>query len=278
MKTDNYSIQSCDEIITRRRTSLKAINGKALSDHLKNVRKTDFKKIRNANQFMAIPESHYIELMKLGRGRYRAIVVSTFMALLWDGWKSKKKSKRVPSNKVMITRRMLSQHFDMCTSTAQQAIIDLVQSDAIIVAQKPVYSGKQGQNLGTLYRLPWIKNPKGQRLKIYWGLLVSEQFLRACVTLQAVIILLHRLHSRKENRLTIRPCALTQYGIHRNRLPKYISQLMDVGLLEYLENYDYEFAWFDLDGKPEFSRLKLKSMHLTHTDPAPNSYQGAVNG
>jgi len=151
-------------------------------------------------------------------------------------------------------------------------------SDTIIVAQKSVYSGKQGRNLGTLYRLPWMENSKGKQLHIYWGLLVSEPFLRASVTLQAIIILLHSLHNRKENRLTIRPYALSHYGIHRNRLPGYVTQLMDIGLLEYIEDHDYAFTWFDLDGKPEFSRLKLKSMHLTHTDPAPNSYQGAVNG
>ena len=218
-----------------------------------------------------------MNLMDLGRGRYRAIVVSTYLSLLWDGWTSRKKTKRVPNNNVMITRRMLSQHFDMCTSTAQLAIIDLVRSGTIIVAQKPVYSGKKGKNLGTLYLLPWMENPKGRRLHIYWGLLVSDPFLRATVTLQAVIILLHQFHSRKDNRLTIRPCVLTQYGIHRNRLPGYISQLMEVGLLEYLEDFDYAFTWFDLDGKPEFTRLKLKTMHLTQSDPAPNSVQGAVN-
>ena len=123
-----------------------------------------------------------------------------------------------------------------------------------------------------------MENPKGKCLQIYWGLLVSEQFLHAPITLQAVIILLHRLHDRKKNRLTIRPCALERYGIHRNRLPEYIRQLKDIGLLEYLEDFDYAFTWFDLDGKPEFTRLKLKSMHPTHTDPAPNSVQGATNG
>ena len=123
-----------------------------------------------------------------------------------------------------------------------------------------------------------MEKPKGKCLNIYWGLLVSEPFLHASVTLQAVIILLHRLHNRSKNRLTIRPCALEQYGIHRNRLPGYIAQLKDLGLLEYVENFDYAFTWFDLDGKPEFTRLKLKSMHPTHTDPAPNSDQGAVNG
>jgi len=178
----------------------------------------------------------------------------------------------------MITRRMLSQHFNMCSSTVQEAINDLVKHGMVIVAKKSVYSGKQGKNLGTLYRLPWMEKPKGKYLHIYWGLLVSEPFLHASVTLQAVIILLHRLHSRKKNRLTIRPGALQQYGIHRNRLPGYIAQLKDLGLLEYVEDFDYAFTWFDLDGKPEFTRLKLKSMHPTHTDPAPNSDQGAVNG
>ena len=167
---------------------------------------------------------------------------------------------------------MLAQHFNMCPSTAQKAISDLVQFDKVIVAQKSIYSGKQGQNLGPLYRLPWMEKPKGKCLYIYWGLLVSEPFLRASLTLQAVIILLHRLHNRSKNRLTIRPCALEQYGIHRNRLPEYITQLMNVGLLEYVEDFDYAFAWFDLDGKPEFTRLKLKSMHPSHTDPAPKVY------
>ena len=256
----------------------KAINGKVLSAHLKNIRKADLKKIRQPNSFKTIPDSHYMDLMEFGRGRYRAIVVSTYLSQLWDGWKSGKKTKRKPSDKVMLTRRMLSRHFNMCPSTAQEAINDLVQHGKIIVAQKSIYSGLQGKNLGTLYRLPWMEKHKGKCLHIYWGLLVSEPFLHASVTLQAVIILLHRLHSRSKNRLTIRPCALEQYGIHRNRLPGYITQLMDVGLLEYVEDFDYAFTWFDLDNKPEFTRLKLNLMHPTHTDPAPNSYQGATNG
>jgi len=254
------------------------INGKALSAHLKKVGKHDFKKKRQPHSFKPIPDSHYMDLGELGRGRYRAIVVSTLMSLLWDGWTSKKKTRRKPNNKVMLTRRMLSQHFNMCPSTAQEAINDLVKHGMVIVAQKHVYSGLRGKNLGTLYRLPWMEKSKGKCLSIYWGLLVSEQFLHASVTLQAVIILLHRLHNRKKNRLTVRPGALEEYGIHRNRLPEYLIQLMNVGLLEYVEDFDYAFTWFDLDNKPEFTRLKLKSMHLTHTDPAPNSYQGAVNG
>ena len=278
MHIERSIILSCEEIISQGRASQNTINGKALIAHNKKVRKTNLKKMRQPHSFKAIPESHYMDLMELRRGRYRAIVVSTLMSLLWDGWKPGKGAKRLPNNKVMITRRMLSQHFNMCPSTAQEAINDLVQHGKIIVAQQSIYSGLRGKNLGTQYRLPWMEKPKGKCLHIYWGLLVSESFLHASVTLQAVIILLHQLHSRKKNRLTIHPCALQQYGIHRNRLPGYVAQLIDLGLLEYVEDFDYAFTWFDLDNKPEFTRLKLNSMHPTHTDPAPNSYQGTVNG
>lgn len=277
MKSDNPDSTYCEEVISRRRANLKAVNGHKLSENLKILHKKDLRKARRGNHFKPIPESHYIDLLKLGRSRYRAIVVSTYLSLFWDGWKSKKTTRRKPNNKVMMTRRMLSQHFKINECTAGKALNDLVAGNFITVAQKPVYSGRQGQNLGTLYRLPWMENPKGKSLHIYWGLLVSEAFIQLSVTLQAVIILLHRLHNRKQNVLTIRPGALQQYGIHRNRLPKYISQLMNAGLLEYLGDYDYAFRWFDLDGKPEFTRLKLKSTHQKYTATAPNVYQGVVN-
>ena len=121
-----------------RTPSQKVINGKALSANLKNIRKHDLKKIRQPNHFKPIPESHYMDLMDLGRGRYRAIVVSTLMSLLWDGWTSKKKTRRKPNNKVMLTRRMLSQHFNMCPSTVHEAITDLVQHGKVVVAQKSI--------------------------------------------------------------------------------------------------------------------------------------------
>jgi hypothetical protein len=279
--TVNTELSSIASRLIQAAPSQKAINreaGRALVAHLKKVSKTNLKKMRQPHSFKPIPDSHYMDLMPLGRGRYRAIVVSTVMSLLWDGWKSGKNTRRKPNNNVMLTRRMLSQHFNMCPSTVQEAINDLVKHDKIIVAQKHVYLGLKGKNLGTSYRLPWMEKPKGKCLNIYWGLLVSEPFLHASVVLQAVIILLHRLHNRKKNRLTIRPCALEQYGIHRNRLPEYIIQLTNIGLLEYVEDFDYEFTWFDPDGKPEFTRLKLNPMHLTQSDPAPNSVQGAANG
>jgi hypothetical protein len=123
-----------------------------------------------------------------------------------------------------------------------------------------------------------MENASGNRLKIYWGLLISEAFLGLSVTLKATIILLHRLHSRSKNKLTVQACALTQFGIHRNRLPGYLRELVSAGLLLYIENHDYEFSWIDGDGKPDFDRIKKISMHLTHTDPAPNSYQEVING
>ena len=120
-----------------------------------------------------------------------------------------------------------------------------------------------------------MEKADGKKLHIYWGLLISEPFLGLSVTLQAVIILLHQIHSRKNNRLTIKPYALSEYGINRNRLSEYITKLRHAGLLHYIEGNDYAFAWFDSDGTPNFN--KLKTMHPDHTDPAPNSYQVVVN-
>lgn len=279
MQRDNHNILSIDEIITQRRALIKKIDGKSLGARLRRKRKRDLKLIRQSNHFKPIPESLYIILLGLGRGKYRAIVVSTFMSLLWDGWKSKKKkkTKRVPSNKVMLTRRMMAQNFGMSQSTAGEAIANLVLHGIIIVAQKSVYSGKQGKNLGAKYRLPWMEKSCGNTLKVYWGLLISEAFLHLTVTEQAIIILLHSLHNRSKNRLTIRPSALAKFGIHRNRLPKYITNLIAAGLLVYVEDHDYEFAWIDPDGRLDFDRIKKISMHLTHTDPAPNSYQGRTD-
>jgi hypothetical protein len=253
----------------------KPLDGSRLSAHLLQLRKSDLKLARRADSFKTIPLSHYQSLMVLGRKRYVAIVVSTYMSLLWDGWKSKRKTKRIPTNKLMVTRRMLHEHFSIGESTAGQILKALVDHKIILVAQKSVYSGKKGQNLGTLYRLPWMESGSGKNIHIYWGLLVSEVFIGLSVTQQAVIILLHQFHSRIKNRLTIKPYALSEYGIHRNRLCEYVNQLRQIGLLNYIEGDDYDFAWFDKDGKPNFNKLKM--MHLSHTDPAPNSYQVAAN-
>lgn len=259
MQAHNPTNWSCEGAVASRRAANTAIDGAYLSAHHKKIRRSDLKLSRCANSFKAIPESLYTSLLGLGRGKYRSIVVATYMSLLWDGWKSKRKKKtnRVPSNKVVLTRRMMAQHFDMGESTAGDAIDDLIQNKIIIVDQKAVFSGIQGKNSGTKYRLPWMENIKKVKyLKVYWGLLVSKEFLGLSVTLQAVLILLHSLHNRSKNRLTIQPSALSQYGIHRNRLPKYITKLTATGLLVYIENYDYEFSWIDRDGKPDFDRIK----------------------
>ena len=253
----------------------KPFDGGALVSHLAKLQKSDLKLARRPHSFTKIPLSHLHELSVLGRKRYSAIAVSTIMSSLWDGWTSTKKSKRVPSSKVMMTKRMLHQHFGFGESTAGQVLSDLSQHGITIITQKGVYSGRQGKNLGTLYRLPWMEKSKGKQVHIYWGMLISESFLALSVTLQAVIILLHQLHSRKENRLTIKPNALKEFGVHRNKLPRYVNELRSAGFLYYIEGDDYEFSWFDKDGQPSFNNLK--TMHLSHTDLAPNSYQVVVN-
>lgn len=253
------------------------IDGKSFTKNIKIIRESDIKLCRQDKSYKSIPESFYISLNKLDRRKYRAVVISTYMSMFWDGWKPKAKSKRIQNDKVMLTRRMLHQHFDIAESTAGDAIYDLVNNQFIRISRKHVYSGKQGMNLGTVYQLSWMGKSTEKKLHIYWGLLVSEPFLKLSVTLQAIIILLHSLHSRRKNFLTIRPSALSKFDVHRNRLPKYINQLIHAGLLEYIENHDYRFTWFDKDGNPNFYHLKLKYTHLSHTNPAPNSCHGAAN-
>ena len=234
--------------------------GAGLSLMLKQQRKADARLLRRKTSFKAIPESVYFELAKLGRAKYRAIVVVSYMALLWDGWTSRKKTKRKPSLEVMITRRILAAHFNMPEATGKRALHDLVKNGTIIVSRKAVYSGKNAKNLGTFYRLPFMeKNSGGKQLKVYWGLLVSDGFLGLSVPAQVIIILLHSLHNRSRNRLTIHPNALTRYGIHRTTLPAHLNELMAAKLLLFVEDFDFEFGWFDSDGKPDFTRLNKNS-------------------
>lgn len=277
MKKHHNNAQTVEQqpmsTLSQQSAAVKTNGGQHLVAYLNKLSKADLKKSRRDISFKAIPEGHYLSLCKLGKCRFRAIVVSTYMSLMWDGWTSKQKTKRIPNNKVMITKRMLHQHFNVGQSTSGLAINDLVNNQIITVARKSVFSGRQGKNLGTSYRLPWMEKPTGTKLHIYWGLLVSKPFLDLSVTLKAVIILLHLLHNRKKNRLTIQPNALEKFDVHRNRMPEYVDQLRSAGLLLYIENHDYEFAWFDQDGSPDFTRLKLKMMHPSHTDPAPRSYQ-----
>ena len=222
--------------------------------------KPDGKSMRNVRKWHAIPESVFVEQANLGRAKYRAMVVVSYMALLWDGWTSRKKTKRKPSLEVMITRRMLAAHFNMPEATGKRALHDLVKNGTIIVSRKAVYSGKNAKNLGTFYRLPFMeKNSGGKQLKVYWGLLVSDGFLGLSVPAQAIIILLHSLHNRSRNRLTIHPNALTRYGIHRTTLPAHLNELMAAKLLLFVEDFDFEFGWFDSDGKPDFTRLNKNS-------------------
>ena len=207
------------------------------------IKKSDGKSMRNPRKWQAIPEALYFQLATLGRAKYRAIVAVTYMALLWDGWTSRKKTKRQPSNEVMITRRMLAAHFQMPEATGKRALSDLVKNGTIVVSRKSVYSGKSKKNLGAFYRLPLMeKDSGGKHLKVYWGLLVSNAFLALSVPAQAIIILLHSLHNRKQNRLTIQPYALTRYGIHRTTLPAHIAELRNAELLIHIDDFEYSFG------------------------------------
>ena len=120
------------------------INGKALVAAQVQRRKSDLRLLRSKNAWRAIPEKAYFEISQFGRAKYRGIVVATLMALLWDGWTSRKKTKRKPSYEVMVTRRMLAAHFGFSESTAKQALADLIKYGLITVSRKSVYSGKKG--------------------------------------------------------------------------------------------------------------------------------------
>jgi hypothetical protein len=223
--------------------------------------KTDPKDWRRPHEWRKIPESVFFELSQTGRAKYRDIVVVTFMALLWNGWDSKKKkrSRRIKSKDVMVTRRLLAEHFGLKESTAKRALSDLLSCGLITVSEHGRYTGNPAENRGTRYRLPWMDKPSNKGVKILWGLIVSDAFESLSVPAQAIIILLHALPRHSPNRLTIQPCALSRYGIHRNRMRGHLQELTDARLLVYIEVYTFEFAWIDDGGELYFNRLNKNS-------------------
>jgi len=58
------------QAVPENRTPSQKINGRALIAHNKKVRKTNLKIMRQPHSFKAIPESLYMGLMILGRGKY----------------------------------------------------------------------------------------------------------------------------------------------------------------------------------------------------------------
>lgn len=190
------------------------------------------------------------------------IAVIGAISLLWDGWTGKKAtdSKRMPTDRVMFSRRFAASMFGIPEAVAQRAINDLIDCELITVVEKGKRSVKA--NRGSTYNLSWLsyrKNrPKDSRqtVQLYWGLLTSKAFKALDDTLKAVLILLHLFHSRRSNRVTIKPSSLKAYGIHRNRLLGYANDLRLAGLLDHIDGNQYRFTWInDSSGKPDFSIL-----------------------
>ena len=249
-----------------------------LSVRLQRKQRQDVKHWKKSWQHRPIPRQVFEEISNLERGKYRAIVVATIMASLHDGWKGNnrkaKKARRRPTDRVLMTRRLLAKHFGMAEATAGRALDDLVKIGVIVVSKKAVYSKLRG-NLGTEYRLPWLEpenaiNDSKKRSCVCWGLLTSDAFQDLSAPVQATLILLHTMHHEKQNSVTIKPCALDSYGIHRNRLADYVSVLVRGNFLIYVAPFQYQFGWIDGDSRPDFRRIEKISMHLTDTSNAPN--------
>ncbi|OOY67272.1 hypothetical protein [Solemya velum gill symbiont] len=219
---------------------------------------------RKPHTFAVIPMGILQDLVPLGRKKYRSIVVAVWISSLWDGWtgRNDRKSRHIPRQDVLMTKRWMHQEFGYSESTIYDALIDLLGTNQLEVTSKGHYSKNGAQ--GTKYRPNWMP-AKGRKIFVYWGLLTSDAFLNLSITEQAVLILLHVHHHRKINRLTLSGGALVEFGIHRNRLPEYIDKFRHTGLLDHVEGHIYAFSWFDEKGSPIFD-------HLNKNTDAPNSY------
>jgi hypothetical protein len=240
-----------------------------LSVRLQRKHRQDVKHWKKSWQHCPIPRQVFEEISNLGRGKYRAIVVATIMANLHDGWKGNnrkaKKARRRPTYRVLMTRRLLDKHFGMSEATASRALDDLVKIGVIVISKKSVYSKIQGKSRGTEYRLPWLEpenaiNDSKKKSCVCWGLLTSDAFKALSAPVQATLILLHTLHYEKQNSVTVKPCALESYGIHRTSLPKYVSALVHGNFLIYIAPFQYQFGWIDGDSRPDFRRIEKISM------------------
>jgi len=220
---------------------------------------------RQVHSFASIPVSLLMEVCEQGRKKYGMVVFAAWFSSLWDGWigKKKKGNKRRPTNNVLMTKRMMNSNFDYNLSTVQSAISNLVEVGLITVAKKGSYAGDRGKNKGTFYKVGWMGKKGESQIRIYWGLLISNAFLSLSIQAQAILILLHTLHNRKENTLYIKPGSLAKFGIHRNTLPKYLDEIRFANLLDYVDGNIYQFTWFDERGGLDFSGTIKKTVHLT---------------
>jgi hypothetical protein len=277
MKNNISEAGEPDQIVPRNSAVDKP--AECLSVRLQRKQRQDVKNWKKTWQHRPIPRQVFSEISKLGRGKYRAIVVATIMANLHDGWKGNnrkaKKARRRPTHRVLMTRRLLAKHFGMPAATAGRALADLVKIGVIVVSKKAVYSKLQGKSRGTEYRMPWMEpdnaiSDSKKKSCVCWGLLTSDAFQALSAPVQATLILLHTMHHEKQNSVTIMPCALESYGIHRNRLADYVSVLVRGNFLIYVAPFQYQLGWIDGDSRPDFRRIEKISMHLTDTSTAPN--------
>jgi len=236
------------------------------------------KRDRKNHQYARVPISTLLVAANLGRGKYRAIICITWLSMYWDGWETKgkrgKKSKRVKSDKVLFTRRMMSEHYGYSEGLIRRGLDDLKRAELISVATVGFHTNRR--NSGTYYNLSWMPGKGLQRINLYWGLLSSELFLGLDTTLQAVLVMLHTLHNRKKNRLTIKPTSLSHFKVSRNKLPVYVNALRHAGLLELVDFYIYAFPWITDEGKPDFDDWTTKLLEQKIKIDAPNCTKGCT--
>jgi len=239
----------------------------------KQRQKGGLRNCRQVHYFASISLSLIMKVCGHGRKKYRMIVCATWFSLLWDGWVGRKgkSHKRSPTNNVLMTRRLMHSNFGYNPSTFQLAISDLLETGIITVVKKGFYSGGSDTNKGAFYKVDWMKKKDESKVRIYWGLLISNAFLSLSIPAQATLILLHTLHNRNKNTLYIKPDSLAKFGIHRNTLPKHLDEIRFSNLLDYVDGNTYQFTWFDERGGLDFSGTIKKTVHLTQSSDAPNS-------
>mgnify|MGYP002640778887 CR=1 FL=1 len=223
---------------------------------------------RSQHQYTRVPVNELFKAVDNGRGKYRAIICIAWLSMFWDGWKPRRGSKRVKSEKVLFTRRMMKNQFGYSEDLIRRGLADLKRANRITVQTQGFYTGHH--NSGTYYKLEWMPGKHSQKINLYWGLMASKVFLSLSVTLQAVLLMLHTIHFRKENRLTIKPNSLDKFKVSRKKLPRYIDELKSAGLLDIVDENTYSFTWIDLKGKPDFERLQTEATVRRIKNSVPN--------
>ena len=122
---------------------------------------------RQHHQYTRVPINALIHVVELGRGKYRAIICIAWMSMYWDGWKPKKKSKRVKTDKVLFTRRMMSNQYGYSEDLIRRALTELKRIEMISVASIGFYSDHRSS--GTYYNLSWMPGNGLQRINLYWA-------------------------------------------------------------------------------------------------------------